>query len=59
MQAEGGKPNVTRPVPNYSSFEFFYLKFDHSSYLKKIYRKQPKASLVSDQRAYLQDNNIF
>ena len=36
MQAEGGKPNVTHPVSNYSSFDFFDLKFDHSSYSKKF-----------------------
>jgi hypothetical protein len=24
MQAEGGKPNVTHPVSNYSWFDFFF-----------------------------------
>jgi hypothetical protein len=31
---EGYKKLCTKSIPNYSSFDFFNPKFDHSSYLK-------------------------
>jgi hypothetical protein len=29
---------TTPSIPNYKTFDFFYPKFDHSSYLKKLYK---------------------
>jgi len=26
-------------IPNYKMFDFFHLKFDHLSYLKKLYKQ--------------------